>query len=240
MRNTLITCLTGLLLAGMFPASVHAASAVGTPKTSQHATFKPQDFERLAVIVKPIDRTSYGFGRRSEQSQLERMVEQSFLRVLLGSGFTMVSRADLDAAIKEKGLDAAGLTDEKLGQEAGKILHVSAIMVVSVENFKTSSAQSSSGGQSVSGQRMAIRPPPLSGRATAAPAASSGPTVTQYFEVTASVSARLVKVDDNMVLWTGDLTTSRAIANKDQDGQILSAVAEAIASAFPPFAAKEK
>src|SRR5258708_2636196 len=107
------------------------AGPVGTPKTSQHESFKPQNFERLAVIVKPIQ-VQQGFnpmtgmggglgGTRGGQSQLDRLVEQRFMRVLLGDGYTLVSRADLDAAMKEKGLDEANLTDDKLTEEAGKI-----------------------------------------------------------------------------------------------------------------------
>jgi hypothetical protein len=57
----------------------------------------------------------------------------------------------------------------------------------------------------------------------------------QAFQVVASVSARLVKIDDNMVMWTGDHTVSHTLATQEQDSLILASVAEAIAMSFPPL-----
>ena len=213
---------SALLLAGF--CAINADAQSFKPKTSQHESFKAQDYERLAVIVKPFDRTtagSYGGaigarGGKQTQSQLERQVEQAFLRVLLSKGYTLVSRADLDAALKEQGLDQAGLTDEKLGQEASKILHVPALMVVSVEDFKTSPVQGR-GGPARAGGGLGVN--------------NGMPT----YSVTAAASARLIKIDNNQVMWTGDLSVSRDIPNQDQNAAILAAVAEAIADAFPPF-----
>jgi hypothetical protein len=129
-------------------AAAVSAFAQGKPKTSKHASFKPENFERLAVIVKPIKQDhsrTRGFGfqqqQETEPGQVERMIEQSFLRVLIASGYTLVSRGDLDAAMKEKGLDQANMTDEKRNQEAGKLLHVSTLLIVTVDSFKTTAAR---------------------------------------------------------------------------------------------------
>jgi hypothetical protein len=232
----------GTFLAG--DLNSHAApGGDGIPKTSQHAQFKPEKFERLAVIVKPFQAGQQGFNfangvtlgqnrSRHDQTQMERLVEQRFMRVLLGHGYTLVSRADLDAAMREKGLDEANLTDEKLTEEAGKLLHVSAIMVVSVDDYRTTTMQ-----------RKVTRPPAT----TTGPGFGNFPLLggqqtVPYYQVVASVGARLVKIDDNMVMWTGDLTWNQAYATEDQDGVVLAGMAEAIASALPrltPLAAKK-
>jgi hypothetical protein len=215
--NLFLLAALGLWLASGFQSPA-APPTGGTPKTSQHASFKPEHFERLAVIVKPIQTQgrSFGASNRPEQGQLERMVEQEFLRVLIGDGYTLVSRADLDAAMKEKGLDQAHLTDEKLAAEAGKLLHVSALVIVSVDAFKTSSPQrgGDAGFGGMAGNRNQQQP---------------------LMQVVASVSARLVKIDDNMVMWTGDFTVIRQVLNQDQDSIVLASVAEAIAKTFPPL-----
>jgi hypothetical protein len=228
MSNAIKGHSTKLLLASLalFIASSIPGNAGPVPgvKTSQHPSFKPENFERLAVIVKPIQAQSSrtGFGglgmatsRGHQQSQLERLVEQGFMRTLLAHGYTLVSRMDLDAAMVEKGLDQAKLTDEKLSEEAAKLLHVSALLIVSVDAFNVTPMQRQ--GNRVSG---------FGGQQ-------------QYFQLVVSVGARLVKINDNMVMWTGDMTVDRAIASQDQDSVALGAMAEAIGSAFPAFSAKK-
>ncbi len=217
-----------------WPHASHAQSA--KPKTSKHASFKPENFERLAVIVKPIkqERARTRFAERQEegQGQVERLIEQNFLRVLMGGGYTLVSRGDLDAAMKEKGLDQANMTDEKRNQEAGKLLHVSCLLIVTVDSFKTTPVQL-----------------PASAAATSYPNANSGGrrpssfpseglsrnSGAQAFQVVASVSARLVKIADNMVMWTGDHTVSQMVVTQEQDSIVLGSIAEAIALTFPPL-----
>lgn len=203
--------------------STAAPGSIGIPKTSQHAMFKPENFERLAVIVKPMQAQQQGFSGfnnglgkpHHDQTQMERLVEQRFLRVLLGEGYTLVSRTDLDAAMKEKGLDEANMTDDKLTQEAGKLLHVSAILVVSVDDFKMTTMQ----------RQVA--------RQNTGTFSIGGTQSVPYYQVVASVGARLVKIDDNMVMWTGDLSLNQAYNSQDADGIVLSSMAETIASSFP-------
>jgi len=142
--------------------------------------------------------------------------KQGFLRTLLAHGYTLVSRMDLDAAMVEKGLDQAKLTDEKLSEEAAKLLHVSALLIVSVDAFNVTPMQ-----------RQVNRVSGAMGQQQ------------QYFKLVASVGARLVKINDNMVMWTGDMTVDRAIASQDQDSVVLGTIAEAIGSAFPAFPAKK-
>ena len=219
---TFLAASLGIFLADNIP--VHAAGIV--PKTSQHASFKPADFERVAVIVKPMQQQGDGLNMmtglrigqarpRREQTQLERLVEQRFMRVLLNDGYTLVGRTDLDAAMKEKGLDEANLTDEKLTQEAGKFLHVSAIMVVSVDDFKITPMQ----------RVVKLSTPGAFG--------GGGQQTATYYQVVASVSARLVKIDDNMVMWTGDLSQTQAFASQDVDGSVLGSMSESVANCFP-------
>jgi hypothetical protein len=229
-----------LFLAAALAASAPMANAgpvvAASPKTSQHASFKPEAFERIAVIVKPIQAQtsgsigmSFGIGgtggmrgkqQHQEQTGLERLVEQNFMRVLLGEGYTLVSRADLDAAMVEKGLTQANLTDETFTQEAGKLLHVSAIMVVSVDTFTTTRLQ---------------RQVP---RGQGVPA--FGNNMQEHFQVSASLGARLVKISDNMVMWTGDYALSGTFLAQDQDRAMLASMAEAIAKSFPSIPAKKE
>lgn len=232
----------GLWTANRWPCA--AAPKPLQPKTSQHASFKPEKFERVAIIVKPITKTEratfrYGSAAPTDaQGQIERLIEQNFMRVLIGGGYTLVSRGDLDAAMKEKGLDQANLTDEERDQQAGKLLHVSSLLIVTVDNFKTTGLQASApaapsyssysgGNSSRSRSRMFSSPPSYS--------YSSRANTQQYFQVLATVSARLVKIDDNMVVWTGDLTVNQTLATQDQDAVVLANVAEAIAKTFPPL-----
>ena len=214
--HTIITRIAIATLALMLAGTAFAQTGY-KPKTSQHASFNPANFERLAVIVKPIEQQRfYMGGQRGQQTQTERMMEQQFLRTLVADGYTLVSRADLDAAMVEKGLDQAHMTDEKYTEEAGKLLHVSALLVVSIDAFKTT---------------------PLRTQRTPGYNAYAGGQ--QYYQVVASVAARLVKIDDNMVLWTGDLTVDQNINTQDEDSIVLQAMAVALAKSFPAFTAKQ-
>jgi hypothetical protein len=225
-----------LVICALFAAPLASHAQSGKPKTSKHASFKPENFERLAVIVKPIkqerSRTRFGNQQETEPGQVERMIEQSFLRVLMDGGYTLVSRGDLDAAMKEKGLDQANMTDEKRNQEAGKLLHVSTLMIVTVDSFKTTPVQLPASAAATSypngntGGRRPMSFPSESG------SRSGGQ---QAFQVVASLSARLVKIDDNMVMWTGDHTVTQNLATEEQASIVLGYIAEAIATSFPPM-----
>lgn len=206
---------------------VALAGTVTGVKTSQHESFKPENFERLAVIVKPIQSQGHlgmarGMGRGHQQSQNERLIEQGFMRVLMGHGYTLVSRTDLDAAMQEKGLDDAHMTDEKYSEEAAKLLHVSALMIVSVDDFSVNQSQ-----------RQAAR---TTGTTSVAP----GYHMQTVYDVSAALSARLVKIDNNMVMWTGDMALDRTLANPSQENQLLGSMAEAIATSFPAFPPKKE
>ena len=206
-------------------AGAHAAPVSGV-KTSQHESFKPRDFERLAVIVKPLQSQGHFGGgmsmsRGRQQSQTDRLIEQGFMRVLMAHGYTLVSRTDLDSAMQEKGLDDAHMTDEKLTEEAGKLLHVSALMIVSVDDFNVT--------QSRQVQRQPGQQPTFYGTSTQT-----------VYQCAASVSARLVKISDNMVMWTGDMNLDRTLASQAQGTQLLGSMAEAIASSFPSLGAKNE
>jgi hypothetical protein len=240
MRYTSQFCRTNFMVLILLLAAAVSTSAQTTakPKTSKHASFKPENFERLAVIVKPIKQQNArtrGFAYQQqdpEAGQMERLIEQNFLRVLIDKGYTLVSRGDLDAAMKEKGLDQANMTDEKRAQEAGKLLHVSTLMIVTVDGFKTTLVQlpatpsTASAPQYVPGSNRRV--PGFGGDYSQGGAR-------QVFQVVASVSARLVKIDDNMVMWTGDLTFSQNLATEEQGSILLGSVAESIAMSFPPL-----
>jgi hypothetical protein len=204
--HTIITRIAIATLALMLAGTAFAQTGY-KPKTSQHASFNPANFERLAVIVKPIEQQQrfYMGGQRGQQTQTERMMEQQFLRTLVADGYTLVSRADLDAAMVEKGLDQAHMTDEKYTEEAGKLLHVSALLVVSIDAFKTT---------------------PL--RTQRTPGYNAYANTQQYYQI-----------DDNMVLWTGDLTVDQNINTQDEDSIVLQAMAVALAKSFPAFTVKQ-
>jgi hypothetical protein len=142
MNRPLIQTLRFPLLLAICAASF--AALAGPPKATTHKSFKPEEFASIAVIVKPIQGQSHGFGmgrQMQTQSSLERLVEQNFMRVLMKNGYTLVSRTDLDAAMVEKGLDQAKMTDESYSEAAAKLLHVSALMVVSVDAFNVKQQQ---------------------------------------------------------------------------------------------------
>ena len=202
-----------ILIASGFSMDAVARVVPGV-KTSQHASFKPGNFERLAVLVKQTQGHMGGMGRGS-QGQTDRLIEQGFMRTLIASGYTLVSRTDLDAAMKERGLDDAHMTDEKLTEEAGKLLHVSALLIVSVDDLSLTSTMRQR-------QRSASNPYITMGMDT-------------VYQFAASISARLVKINDNMVMWTGDMTLDRTLGIQSQENQLLGSMAEAIAMSFPTF-----
>jgi hypothetical protein len=238
MNHLPVTLPLSLAICALFAGPLASHAQTAKPKTSKHASFKPENFERLAVIVKPIKQQNsrtrgFGYQQEPELGQVERLIEQSFLRTLIGGGYTLVSRGDLDAAMKEKGLDQANMTDEKRAQEAGKLLHVSTLMIVTVDSFKTTLVQLPANPATTSA------PQYVQGSNRRVPGFGGGDYsqngVRQVFQVLASVSARLVKIDDNMVMWTGDHTVSQNLATEEQGSIVLASVAEAIAMSFPPL-----
>ena len=65
-----------------------------------------------------------------------------------------------------------------------------------------------------------------------------GQQTATYYQIIATIGARLVKIDDNMVMWTGDFGVDAAYASQEQDTVVLGGVAETIAVAFPQMPKK--
>ena len=98
------------------------------PETSSDAAFHPEAIAKLAVIVVSERRGAPG---REVQTDQQRLVEDEFVQALLAKGYSVASRSDVEAIVKEQRFQRSGLTE---GDAAaiGKMLNVPAVLVVRV------------------------------------------------------------------------------------------------------------
>ena len=98
---------------------------------SSTATFDPKSLTKLAVLV-----VGANVARGADtQNDHQRLVEDEFLRVLLGKGYTLVSRSDMASVIKEQSFQRSGMTEDNAA-ELGKLLNIPAVLVVRITECK--------------------------------------------------------------------------------------------------------
>ena len=98
----------------LFPLLV-ACSGLGGPKKSISASFSPEKYSTLAVLV--------------EQNDFGRTIEDAFVMGLMNKGYSVVSRNDVQQLVGEIQFQGSGLTQSdrvKLGQ----MLNVRGILIV--------------------------------------------------------------------------------------------------------------
>jgi len=108
-------------------ASYTATSPMPQVTTSPH--FRPDEFDRLVVIVS--DQT-----RKFHRSGALRQVEDEFMKVVIQRGYTLVSRSDIDKIIDELNFQRSSLTEQQVAR-IGHLLNVPAIILVSINNVTT-------------------------------------------------------------------------------------------------------
>ncbi len=87
--------------------------------------FRGNTYPRVAVYQREVG--SRGRGHAS----VDRTVEDGFLQALIGKGYTVVARSDLDEILSEQRIQASDVTEAALAR-AGRVLNVDAILLVDV------------------------------------------------------------------------------------------------------------
>ena len=163
------------------------------PETSSDASFDPKTLVKLAVLVAVEE------GRRNPQTNQQRVVEDEFIKTLIGKGYSIVSRSDMKLVTREQQLQKSGLTDDN-AVAIGKLLNVPAVMVVRITEA------------GIENQR--------------GPAAKRPVTVAR-----AALSARLMSVENGLILWTGTHLES-GVGRSDVLAGVAD-VARTLAGSFP-------
>lgn len=132
-------------------------------------------------------------------------VEDAFMRAIMAKGYILAARSDVDEVVRELRFQARGYTAQDV-MRIGNMLNVTGLVIASIDNTSM---------RSESYQR------------------KDGSRNTVYYS-DATVSARLVSVQQAEVLWIASYTGSRYIGegSRDQYAGIPSA-ANVVANSFP-------
>jgi hypothetical protein len=113
----------------------------GGSNGSSDGAFNAKKLSKLGVVVVSggTGAPMIGFGRpRDEQTDQQRLVEDEFVQALMQKGYSLVSRSDIQAVVKEQGFQTSGLTEDN-AVAIGKLLNVPAVLVVRITDYKTES-----------------------------------------------------------------------------------------------------
>jgi hypothetical protein len=124
--------------------------------------FDPAKLTKLAVVV--VGRRDRVAARQSalaprvvirprntnneDQGDRQRLVEDEFLQALIGKGYSLVSRSDMQAIVKEQQFQQSGLTEDNAAA-AGKLLNVPAVLVVSINECTSENQRMAQASRSV-------------------------------------------------------------------------------------------
>lgn len=84
--------------------------------------FNPKRHNDLAILMDP------------NQNFNTRPIEDVFIKWMINKGYTISSRSDMEQIMKEMKFQHSNLTDDN-ATEVGKMLNVSAVLIVSLSNF---------------------------------------------------------------------------------------------------------
>ena len=107
-----------------------AKTAKKKPQTSADSSFDPAKVTKLAVVVAGNNRPRLG------QTDQQRLVEDEFVQILIQKGYTIVSRSDIQAVVKEQQFQRSGLTEDNAAA-LGKLLNVPAVLVLKITESTT-------------------------------------------------------------------------------------------------------
>jgi hypothetical protein len=143
--------------------------------------------------------------RRFHYSGALREVEDEFMRAIIERGYKVAARSDVDKILQELKFQRSGLTEREVAR-IGKLLGVPAVILVSINRISAEPYQPMISQQGV-----------------------------QYYNVTASISARLISTEQGEVLWLSSYTGSSVSTSRDQDkeARALAPVARVVASGLP-------
>ena len=253
-------------LVAFFLASVLCSPAGGAApvkvETSSDPSFDPRLFPKLAVIVveEGAERTSVAVKRSdterstailfSDQTRLERAIEDEFITALMNKRYTLSTRSDLLSILKEQAVQDLALSEDN-SAGIGKVLKVQAVMLVRLEAVRQAKApkfrewaddteKHKTKAKFVtlamgivtleleSGKTLSVPLERLSKADQDFIKLRSGRVLgTEDFDV--AVGARLISVDGAKILWTGKCNQLVSAT----DTSPLVTAAKNIASAFP-------
>ena len=135
------------------------------------------------------------------------------MNALIRKAYTVASRSDILAAREELNFQNKTTWTSGDAAEFGRMLNVSAIIVVTINKFDTTEVR----------------------RQKSAPSFSDPLAVVDAiaYKTTASVSARLIDVSKVQVLWQGSHEGQEESWDRGDDHKILAAVAKELAKEFP-------
>ena len=177
-----------------------------TPRATSTVSprFVPANYRRIAVLV--IDNTGRSGGG------VRRQAEDAFMRAVIGKGYTLAARSDVDRVVDELRFQRSGYTSEDIAR-VGNMLNVSALLIASIDHA------------SLRSRNYRLR---------------DGGSNTVYYSQ-ATVSARLVSVREAEVLWLASFTGSQTLGDRGNNDEeaipgVAAVVASALPSAIPPVA----
>lgn len=199
------------ILTGCAQLSGGSGSSAGgnTPpavKVSKSAEFKEGDIKKVAVIVD--DKTLNVIANHRNKEQLKAVLDEPFQSALLGKGYDVADRSNVEIIAKEQSFQASGFTKEQL-MKFSEAIGCEAIIVVKLVNYNETKSQSI---WTVNGQR-------------------------QYnYAYSTSMQAKLIN-KENALLWSGSLVlpneAGKKYENKEDPFEVITACAEYIAESFP-------
>jgi len=142
-----------------------------------------------------------------------RTVEDNFIGALMAKGYAIASRSDMDVIMKEMHFQNAGMTDVDAAK-LGKMLNVSAVLVVSATDYQVSRVNTPS----------YLRPKKN----------SNEPPPEPEYETRAGIGARLISVQQGEILWVGRYSARGASTNREGEGaEVVAYASRIVANALP-------
>jgi hypothetical protein len=162
-------------------------SSCAVPRSVTSSNFKAENYGRVAVIAV------------AEQPNINpgllRRMEDEFTMEIIGKGYSVVSRSDVQRVVTEMNFQASGLTDsgEKGAAKIGKILNVPGIVLVGVNNVAEQNHFTPGSSGYTRNKKGEVS------------SYSTGPS--NMVISSAAISARLIDVQTTDVLWVGQASS---------------------------------
>lgn len=197
-------CVLGVaLLVAACTITLKSPTTMRAAQGTSSSAFNPQTVTKLVVLV--ANERNYRVPR-----QADRLIEDEFIPVLLGKGYSIASRSDVKAIREELRFQReSGLTDEDASR-IGKMLNVPAVLIVSITQYETGRT----------------RPVKLGTRSYS------------YYVTHAAMGARLISVETGEILWLGKHSDDYRSEDR-YNTDALSQLSRTIAIAFPSRVGQE-
>jgi len=204
-----------LILCAGYTSNGFAGPKAKTPvepvvKAVSAPSFNSTDLKKVAIV--------WPNKQRSEQEDAsQQTIEDEFTMALMEKGYSVAARSDVQAILKEQQFQReSGMTDADVSK-IGKLLNVSAVMVVNVSDLKSERAKES---VNLGIIRFNVQQ-------------TSNGVEERKFVNYCSMGARLLGVEKGEILWFGKVTTSSVSEGQQDFSESVKKAAGAIAQAMP-------